>query len=544
MTASATSAAIRRCRQHDRELRDRDQAGAYAALLLESVGFGHLEPSRSIHVHPDLDWADCGAMMLTGDADGPPLLAPAPIASSMRGAMSALVALARGLAPGGARRLAGIGGPALLGEHAAAFGLQRRGRVSAGGSCRLLHAADGWVAVNLARDDDLDLLPAWLGEATSDPWTYVEERIACRRARDVVARGRLLGLALAEAGPRFSPPPPWLRIVAHGRARARRDAKQRPPLVVDLTSLWAGPLSTHLLALAGAEVVKVESTRRPDGGRRGPAAFYDLLNAGKASVALDFTDSRDRVVLARLIERADVVVESARPRALAQLGIDAARIVERTVGKTWIAISGYGRREPGAGWVAFGDDAAAGAGLAHATGAQAGREPSFCSDAIADPLTGVHAAVAALASYRHGGGRLIDLSLHDVAAHVAGIGGLGDGRRERDAGNTRAVVERRRAGRSSRTGALDRMRCDAVRALRLGNSAPERGTPEVRRLERGVEAGPSERSNGRTPDAAWEVVLGRERHPVRAPRLRSADGTAAAFGADTRTVLHSMGIHR
>jgi hypothetical protein len=46
-----------------------------------------------------------------------------------------------------------------------------------------------------------------------------------------------------------------------------------------------------LLALAGARVVKVESTRRLDGARSGSSAFYDLLNAGKESVALDFASS-------------------------------------------------------------------------------------------------------------------------------------------------------------------------------------------------------------------------------------------------------------
>ena len=47
----------------------------------------------------------------------------------------------------------------------------------------------------------------------------------------------------------------------------------------------------------------------------------------------------------------------------------------------------------------------------------------FCGDAIADPLTGLHAAVAALASWSTGGGQLLDLCLRDVAAHVLGFSG-------------------------------------------------------------------------------------------------------------------------
>ena len=67
------------------------------------------------------------------------------------------------------------------------------------------------------------------------------------------------------------------------------DPDAPPGLVVDLSSLWAGPLCAQLLGQAGARVVKVESTTRPDGARQGPAGFYDLLHAGQRSVALDLT---------------------------------------------------------------------------------------------------------------------------------------------------------------------------------------------------------------------------------------------------------------
>ena len=90
--------------------------------------------------------------------------------------------------------------------------------------------------------------------------------------------------------------------------------------VVDLTALWAGPLCGDLLARGGAQVVKVESLGRPDGARRGPAAFFDQLNAHKRSVALDFTTTGGRARLAGLLVAADVVLESSRPRALDQLG--------------------------------------------------------------------------------------------------------------------------------------------------------------------------------------------------------------------------------
>ena len=201
-------------------------------------------------------------MALSGLPGEPPLLAPAPLATRAREAGEALGVLS------GAEALAQLDAAALLGERAALFELERQGARSPGGSCRLLEAADGWLALNLARPDDAALLPAWLGEGdASDPWAFAAERVARGSVDALVERGRLLGLPLAPASnpPRESPP--WARIAARGPSRER--GASQLPLVVDLSALWAGPLCAHLLQLAGAPVVKVESTRRPDGARFG-----------------------------------------------------------------------------------------------------------------------------------------------------------------------------------------------------------------------------------------------------------------------------------
>jgi len=418
--------------------------------------------------HADLDWAGSGAMALTGAADGSPLLAPAPLAGAARAACAALVAL------GGGQALAALDAPALLGEHGAVWGLRRGGAVSPGGSCRLLRARDGWLALNLARPDDRALLPAWLraGDA-GDDWELAREHVAGRAVAELVERATLLGLPAAEAPapPRLGPP--WLRIAARGLARER--APEAAPLVVDLSALWAGPLCTHLLGLAGARVLKIESTARPDGARRGPAGFFDLLNAGKQSVALDFRIASGRDALRRLIERADIVVEAARPRALRQLGVDAEGWLGERAGRSWLSITGYGRSGADADRVAFGDDAAAAAGLAVATGTPAA--PVFCGDAIADPVAGLHGAVAALASFRAGGGHLLDVSLRDGVAHwLAGAEGVREARVE--------AVEGESAG--------------------------------------------------------FEAALGAERMPVRPPRIRSAPGAARPLGADTEAALAGL----
>jgi len=427
-------------------------SGGYAASLLAALPPVGAEPPAPRPEHPALAWARSGAMALTGRADEPPRLAPAPLAACAAAALDAL----RTLAPASGLAAAGADGPeldgaALLGERAAYLGLARRGSVSPGGSCRLLRAADGWIAASLPREDDRALIPAWLADgedAASDPWTAVASRVAERQTADVVARARLLGLAVAEAGAAAGEAPPWFRAAARGAPRIA--PRESAPLVLDLSALWAGPLCARLLALAGARVVKVESVGRPDGARSGPPAFYEALNAGKPSVALDLRTPEGLACLRRLLARADAVIESARPRALAQLGIDAEALVGERPGLVWVSITGYGRREPEGNWVAFGDDAAAATGLAAATGDP--DAPLFCGDAIADPLTGLHAALAALAHLRAGEGALLELALHDVTAHCLALGDAREGARvdARDGGFEIVAGRERAAARPPR----------------------------------------------------------------------------------------------
>jgi crotonobetainyl-CoA:carnitine CoA-transferase CaiB-like acyl-CoA transferase len=436
-------------------------AATHAESLLAALPAVDAEPAAARREHPALAWARSGAMLLTGRADEPPRLAPAPLATCAAAALDALCAMApKSRLAREAAGAGGLDGAALLGERAAYLGLSRRGAISPGGSCRLLRAADGWIAVSLARDEDRALIPAWLecGEASpSDFWDIVASRIEQRRVAEIVARARLVGLAVSEAGARADVAPPWLRVAVRGARRAFA-RKRSAPLVLDLSALWAGPLCGRLLALAGARVVKVESFGRPDGARCGPPGFYAALNTDKPSVALDLRTPRGVACLRSLVERADAVIESSRPRALARFGIDAEAHARE--GLVWVSITGYGRREPEANWIAYGDDASAAAGLAAATGDP--DAPVFCGDAIADPLTGLHAAVSALAHLRAGEGALLDLALRDVTAHCLGLASARDG----------ACVEARPGGFEVVAG-LERAAVSAPRAaLPTGRTRP------------------------------------------------------------------------
>ncbi|MEM7288541.1 MAG: CoA transferase, partial [Actinomycetota bacterium] len=264
-----------------------------------------------------------------------------------------------------------VGGPSavsLLTERARMLGHTGWGGWSAGTSCRLVRCGDGWLAVNLPREEDLDAVPALLGQDPSgDAWSQLVAGVADRPGRDVVETAALLGVPVAVVPVAWELDAQRESRGAGSRARGVRVSEDRPrdwpdaPTVVDLTSLWAGPLAGNYLARAGARVVKVESIHSPDGARAGTPAFWRHLNGKKELVEIDFRTVDGRAELAELVADADVVIESSRPRALEALGIDAAAEVAR--GCTWCSITGYGRAGPWRHRVAFGDDAAAAGGL-------------------------------------------------------------------------------------------------------------------------------------------------------------------------------------
>ncbi|WP_396925077.1 CoA transferase [Mycolicibacterium sp.] len=290
--------------------------------------------------------------------------------------------------------------------RAALLGLRRRGRISAGGATRLMPTRDSWWALTLSRADDIEAVPALI-EADAvpvDPWPAIEEWAATRGGEDVVERAALLGLPAARLG-ETAPAAPIVRM--SGRRTEARTATGL--LVADLSSMWAGPLCGQLLAAAGATVVKVESPARPDGTRSGDQRFYDWMNHGKLSYSVDFDSNR----LAALLAVADVVIEGSRPGVLARRGLSP-ETLPGPDGRIWLRITGHG---PDSARAAFGDDAAVAGGLVDTSPS----EPVFRGDAIADPLTGLEAALAVAHSLQRGGGETIEVAMAAVAATYAAL---------------------------------------------------------------------------------------------------------------------------
>jgi hypothetical protein len=298
----------------------------------------------------------------------------------------------------------GPSGLSLLTERAPLLGHRGWGSTSAGGSCRIVRAIDGLVAVNLPRVSDIESVPAWLAAEVGDNlWSGVETVCAYETTANLLERAQWLGLPIAAVGsadPEFVPA---------DRAGPAVDVRQ-PPMVLDLSSMWAGPLCGWYLARSGADVLKVESAQRPDGGREGAPGFYRRLNSDKLVRDLELTSAEGAGELRRLVATADIVIEASRPRALEQFGVDAEAEVER--GAIWVSITAHGR-SVAPNRVGFGDDAAAAANLVVSV---ADELPWFVGDAAADPITGATAAALALGHWWAGRAALLDVPLAPTAA--------------------------------------------------------------------------------------------------------------------------------
>jgi len=355
-------------------------------------------------------WAATGLRALTGRPDGPGLDPPP-------GLVEGVTRLADQIAEYSAHlgvqvRVDPLG---VLAARAAAAGLHRGGDRSCGGSARLLAAADGWVAVNLARPDDWVLAAAWLElprAVAEDEWEPVTDAVGRTARATLIDRAALLGLPVAALGERTGGTGPHPGIRTSPIAEGRPFTVASELVVADLSALWAGPLAGALLGECGARVVKVESSGRLDGARSGPASFFHALNGAKESVVVDLATDGGRRRLLGIVAGADVVLSSARPRALEQLGLDPEAIVRDGRPRVWLSITGYGSGGPSASRVAFGDDAAVAGGLV----VWDDRGPCFCADAVADPATGLAATAAVLEVLDTRVEAVVEASMADVAA--------------------------------------------------------------------------------------------------------------------------------
>src|ERR1700692_855657 len=139
-----------------------------------------------------------------------------------------------------------------------------------------LRGPEGGCALTLSRPEDLEAVPALLElPEVDDPWTSLGAAAIRRSVADFVARARLLDLPAAMVGEVGAAEP---TVTQHNPPSARSIGDL---LVVDMSSMWAGPMCGRLLAAGGASVVKVEAPARPGGPGSGARRFFDWMNSEK-----------------------------------------------------------------------------------------------------------------------------------------------------------------------------------------------------------------------------------------------------------------------
>lgn len=195
--------------------------------------------------------------------------------------------------------------------------------------------------------------------------------------------------------------------------------------VVDFTSMMAGPYCTRLMADLGADVVKVEAVdgdhmRRLKPRKDGASRFFGQLNAGKNSVALNLRAADGLRAALRLVESADVLLESWRPGVADRLGLGYKTCHAVVPALVYCSISGYGQSGPDAGRAAFAPNihATSGFDVANAAYQADATEPPVTGIFVGDILGGTLAFGSVLAGLRQrdatGVGPHIDVSLMDA----------------------------------------------------------------------------------------------------------------------------------
>jgi crotonobetainyl-CoA:carnitine CoA-transferase CaiB-like acyl-CoA transferase len=204
---------------------------------------------------------------------------------------------------------------------------------------------------------------------------------------------------------------------------ARRATSQGGPLagmlVLDFTNYIAGPFAGMALALAGADVIKVE-TPQGDPFRVFGFGFFGW-NQSKRALALDFSKPAAREVLHDLVRKADVLVENLRPGATRRLGIDYETLTALNPRLVYGSLTGFGPTGPRGHEPGFDPLLQARSGLMAAQGGH-GHEPVFLACAVCDYGGGLLCAygvmAALLARQRSGRGQLVETSLAQAAMAV------------------------------------------------------------------------------------------------------------------------------
>ncbi len=204
-------------------------------------------------------------------------------------------------------------------------------------------------------------------------------------------------------------------------------------LVVDFTSMVAGPWCTRLLADCGARVIKIEAKGDGDIMRFQPPVVdgmsraYAHYNCGKESISLDLKNETGIADAKRLIAQADIVVENYRPGVMQRFGLDYASVRETSEKLIYCSISGFGQTGALATKAAYAPLVHAYSGLDHVLATAQGSDgsPLNCGVMIADVVAASYAfgaiQTALVRRERNGVGSHVDVSLMESAMSLVAL---------------------------------------------------------------------------------------------------------------------------
>lgn len=192
--------------------------------------------------------------------------------------------------------------------------------------------------------------------------------------------------------------------------------------VLDVSTILAGPLASSLLGEFGADVIKVEHPEAGDPARQypplvdGESAAWTMIARAKRSVTIDLHHPEAAGLVGRLAAAADVVVTNFRPATLRRFGIDFDDLRAFRPDLVMVHVTAFGRTGPYADRPGFARVAEAFAGLTYRTG-DPDQPPVFAGYPVADGVTGIYAAFAAMLALRQrdrtGEAQLADVPLYE-----------------------------------------------------------------------------------------------------------------------------------
>jgi len=192
--------------------------------------------------------------------------------------------------------------------------------------------------------------------------------------------------------------------------------------VLDVSTILAGPLASSLLGEFGADVIKIEHPADVDPARRyppledGESIAWTMLGRTKRSVTIDLHHPDAADLVGRLASVADIVVTNFRPATLRRFRIDFDDLKAYRPDLVMVHVSAFGRTGPYADRPGFARVAEAFAGLTYRTG-DPDQPPVFAGYPVADGVTGIYAAFAALLALRQrdrtGEAQLADIPLYE-----------------------------------------------------------------------------------------------------------------------------------